>query len=209
MKTKLLALLLVFLFAKLSIAQTTETISIDWSFNSTPTSSGNANSSRTIEIGDTVTWVWYASGNHNVVRNGGTSSDAFNSGSTVGQGSTFSHTFNSVGTNDYVCSPHASIMFGTITVVPEGALSINDFELELNKFKLSPNPSKNNLNVEINYNSENDYFVEVYDVLGKQIFKTQLKRNITNINVSNWRSGVYLVKLSSDQTTLTKRFMKQ
>ncbi|MBT8243965.1 hypothetical protein [Winogradskyella sp.] len=58
----------------------------------------------------------------------GTSTGAFNSGSMVGLDSCFSHTFNSVGTNDYVCSPQASIMFGTITVLAEGALSNNDFE---------------------------------------------------------------------------------
>lgn len=209
MKTKLLTLLLVFLFVGFTLAQTTETISIDWSFNSTPTASGNANSSRTIEVGDTVTWVWYATGNHNVVRNGGTSTDTFNSGATVGPGSTFSHTFTSVGTNDYVCSPHSGSMFGTITVLAEGALSNDDFELEPNTFNLSPNPSKKDLNIEINYNFGNEYIVEVYDVLGKKIYRTQLKRDNTTINVSNWRSGIYLVKLSSDQTTFTKRFMKQ
>ncbi len=54
-----------------------------------------------------------------------------------------------------------------------------------------------------------DYNLEVYDVLGKQIYRGQLTSDDTSIDVTNWRSGVYLVKLSSDQSTQTKRFIKQ
>ena len=54
-----------------------------------------------------------------------------------------------------------------------------------------------------------DYNLEVYDVLGKQIYIDQLTSDDTSIDVTNWRSGIYLIKLSSDQSTQTKRFIKQ
>ena len=57
------------LMFSMSIAAQTENITIDWSFNSTPSATGNANSSRTIEVGDTVTWNWYSGGSHNVKSN--------------------------------------------------------------------------------------------------------------------------------------------
>lgn len=94
------------------VAQSTETITIDWSFNSTPSAISDANSSRTIEVGDTIIWDWYSGGNHNLVSNIG-SNESFNSGSLQGSGTTFSKIFNSTGASDYVCSPHSGNMFGT------------------------------------------------------------------------------------------------
>ena len=66
-----------------------------------------------------------------------------------------------------------------------------------------------NLNIGISYETSRDYNLEVYDVLGKQIYIDQLTSDDTSIDVTNWRSGIYLIKLSSDQSTQTKRFIKQ
>lgn len=88
-------------------------------------------------------------------------------------------------------------------------LSNEDFQLNPVRFNISPNPSNRDLNIGINYESTRNYNVEVFDVLGKQIYRGQLTKDDTSIDASNWRSGVYLVKLSSDQVTLTKRFVKQ
>ncbi len=57
---KKLLFILLFVFSVSVKAQVT--VNIDWSFGSTPSASGAANSSRTIEVGDTVTWNWYATG---------------------------------------------------------------------------------------------------------------------------------------------------
>lgn len=88
-------------------------------------------------------------------------------------------------------------------------LSTDDFQLNPAKFSISPNPSNSNLNIGIAYNISRNYAIEVYDVLGKQIYRGQLKKDNTSINATNWRPGVYLVKLSSDEFTETKRFIKQ
>ncbi|RNC86982.1 MAG: T9SS C-terminal target domain-containing protein [Winogradskyella sp.] len=88
-------------------------------------------------------------------------------------------------------------------------LSNDDFQLNPVRFTISPNPSSRNLNIGISYNASREYNIEAYDVLGKQIYRGQLFNNDTTIDVSNWRSGVYLVKLTSDEATQTKRFVKQ
>ncbi len=41
--------------------------------------------------------------------------------------------------------------------------------------------------------------LEVFDVLGKQIHKTTITQLETSIDVSHWKTGVYLVKMSNDK----------
>ena len=93
--------------------------------------------------------------------------------------------------------------------VANTVLSNEDFQLNLARFIISPNPAKRDFNIGIFYDASRDYNLEVFDVLGKQIYRGQLTSDDTSIDVTNWRSGVYLVKLSSDQSTQTKRFIKQ
>ncbi|RZN80928.1 MAG: T9SS type A sorting domain-containing protein [Winogradskyella sp.] len=88
-------------------------------------------------------------------------------------------------------------------------LSNENFQLNSVRFTISPNPSANDLNIGIFHDASRAYNLEVYDVLGKQIYRGQLTRDDTAIDVRNWRRGVYLVKLTSDQSTQTKRFIKQ
>lgn len=95
---------------------------------------------------------------------------------------------------------------GTVANV---VLNNEDFQLNPARFTISPNPSRIDLNVGITYDPSRTYNLEVYDVLGKQIYRGQLNKDNTAINSSNWKAGVYLVKLSSDEATLTKRFIKQ
>lgn len=194
----------------LSLSAQVETINIDWGFNSTPTAAGDANASRTIEIGDTVIWNWYSSGSHNVVRQAGSSSDSFSNGpGTFPQGTTFSHTFTSLGTNDYVCTPHAGIMFGTITVVAEGTLSTPTFEAPT-KFSIHPNPSSDVMNISIPTLTNEGLKLEVFDILGKKVYSQQLSELSYKVNIANWNSCMYLVRLMSpsQNITLTKRFVK-
>jgi hypothetical protein len=209
MKEKLLSFLFICLGFN-GFGQTTETITIDWSFNSTPSASGNANTNRTIEVGDTVTWNWFSTGNHNVVRNGGTSTDAFDSGTLTGPGSTFSHIFSALGTNTYVCEPHATTMFGTITVVAEGTLNVKIFEDVLAQIDLYPNPASTLLKIDIPRRIEGGVYLEVYDVLGKRIVVKEANNFNNTLNISNWSNGVYLMNISSNTTgkSVTKRFVK-
>ena len=76
------------------------------------------------------------------------------------------------------------------------------------QFTISPNPAKNKLNIKLSV-EKNDLKIEVYDVLGKRVHKGLISQLESSINVSNWKSGVYLVRLSNNKTTQTKRFIKQ
>lgn len=200
------------LITVLNVSAQTETIDIEWGFDSNPTADGNLNSSRTIEVGDTVTWTWVGNGNHNVQSNednSATNAESFSSGATVPAPNTFSYTFNVIGSTDYECNPHSTFMLGTITVVAEGTLSSPVIE-DPAKFTIYPNPGSEFINISIPKNINESLNLEVFDVLGKLVFKQQLNNLTSKINISKWNSGIYLVRLSTsdDAAKLTKRFVK-
>ena len=195
------------LSATLSLGAQTNA-NIDWGRNSTPSAAGNANSSRTIEVGGIVTWNWYAGGIHNV-QSEATANESFSS-DFFGMGETFSYQFNSIGTNDYICSPHPADMFGTITVVAVGTLNVQTFEDILNAINVYPNPASSNLKIDIPSKITGDVTIEVFDVLGKRIVVKQANKLSNSLDIANWNKGVYLMKISSNISgkSVTKRFVK-
>ena len=178
--------------------QATETYQISWAYGV-----NGAPASKTIEVGDTIEWVWADSMTHNVVSKAG-SSEVFDSGYHNGIGYTFPHTFTSVGVNDYQCDPHSFNMFGTITVVAEGTLGINDFSIEA--FSILPNPGKDLVKIEFP-KSITEASIEIFDVLGTRIYYGQNTLN-TLIDVSTWSNGLYLIKATSQNQIKTKRLIK-
>ena len=102
---------LILLFTIIITASSQTTITIDWGFDSTQVTG--------IEVGDTVIWDWYSSGTHNV-KTTPSAPMQFDSGY-FGKGKTFSYTFTEQGLYEYKCTRHVN-MYGTITVVAEGAL---------------------------------------------------------------------------------------
>ena len=87
-------------------------------------------------------------------------------------------------------------------------LSVENFE-DISKFSISPNPASLNLNIEIPGNVENAT-LKVFDLLGKKVLEREISGMQTmSVDVSNWNSGVYIVRVTSDDVTQTKRFIKQ
>ena len=77
------------------------------------------------------------------------------------------------------------------------------------QFSMSPNPATSNLKIVLPSNLTNSS-IEIYDMLARKIFDGKMiNTHFSIINVSAWNSGVYLVKVSNNNSTLTKRFIKQ
>ncbi|MBT8304815.1 MAG: T9SS type A sorting domain-containing protein [Bacteroidia bacterium] len=209
MKTRLL--LTFFLFSICLIyAQQTYTYTISWGFGSNPTQPNTAPNYtlRTIEVGDTIIWEWVGDGgSHNVVSTGGP--ESFDSGSTISTpGNTFSHTFTLLGDTSFECEPHSGNMNGIITVVPEGTLLSSDNFDDLSNFKITPNPGKEIMNIELPNNVQNAR-LQVFDVLGKQIINQEISGLESNLRVAEWNKGVYIVRVITGEQSQTKRFIKQ
>jgi hypothetical protein len=67
-----------------------------------------------------------------------------------------------------------------------------------------PNPVKNG-NLYITSDSSNAKSVAVYDILGKQVINTKTSNNA--VNVANLKSGAYIVKVTEDGKTDTRKLI--
>jgi hypothetical protein len=105
---------------------------------------------------------------------------------------------------DFVLQYHGAANRGA--TVASLTLSANSFQDQ--KFSISPNPAKNRLNITLPTGMANAK-VSVFNVLGKMVYSGEISNLNGSINITNWNSGVYLVKVSSNDITQTKRFIKQ
>lgn len=73
--------------------------------------------------------------------------------------------------------------------------------------KISPNPTKDFIVVSMPTNMI--FEIEIMDILGKTLLKSQVRENNIRLNVSSLQSGVYFAKVSSnDGNTIVKKFVK-
>lgn len=85
-------------------------------------------------------------------------------------------------------------------------ITLSQREFSLNQFKIIQNPSSSKLMLSL---SNSEVKLDVFDVLGKKILTKELSGLTSSIDVSKWNSGVYLIRVTSDTGTQTKRFLKQ
>ena len=82
-----------------------------------------------------------------------------------------------------------------------GALSVDNFSL--NTLSIYPNPTTSVLNIKMDSNLKS---ATIYSILGKKVLET----TSNNINTSNLNSGLYLIKIASENGSVaTKKFMKE
>lgn len=154
----------------------------------------------TIEVGDTVTWIWDDTVPHSVTNDSG-STEVFDSGVETGLGFTFSHTFTMPGVNPYGCDVH-SAMEGVITVEQIAGVEDN-FALSVNHF---PNPVINKLTVTSEF-SLTAY--QVYDILGKKVDVQAVEGTSIAIDMAQLNSGIYFVTVMSNDLQKTFKVVKK
>ncbi|MDC1244514.1 T9SS type A sorting domain-containing protein [Crocinitomicaceae bacterium] len=71
--------------------------------------------------------------------------------------------------------------------------------------KVYPNPALDFITIEIDSQNETD--VRVYDLLGALVHQAPVKSNMT-IDISQWKSGIYTLKLENTAHVLIKKFVK-
>jgi len=87
------------------------------------------------------------------------------------------------------------------------SLGIDDFKSHFN-FKIFPNPVTTEFKVDLP-NSIESANIDVFDILGKQIYSMVITSFNSVVEVSNWDNGTYLVRVSSGEYSQTKRIIKQ
>jgi hypothetical protein len=88
------------------------------------------------------------------------------------------------------------------TYVTSGTLRNNQFDIA--GLKVYPNPVTNGVvNVATDANGEKT--VAIFDVLGKQVLKTTTSNN--SLNVANLNAGVYIIKITEEGKTATRKLV--
>ncbi|WP_033959441.1 FG-GAP-like repeat-containing protein [Psychroserpens jangbogonensis] len=85
-------------------------------------------------------------------------------------------------------------------------LGVNDDELAPD-FMLSPNPTKNVLNITTGLQLENAFY-NIYDMSGRRVMTNNLNNSKT-IDVSQLTAGNYIISIVSENTIRNQKFIKQ
>jgi uncharacterized repeat protein (TIGR02543 family) len=93
-----------------------------------------------------------------------------------------------------------------VSAVDKNVLSADEYLKEIQNISIYPNPAKDKIKIFSNTTIEN---VLVYNVFGKLVYKSSEKLNSTTVDVSNFSSGIYFVKVFSDGFTKTKKIVKE
>lgn len=165
--------------------------------------------SLSIESGDNVTFV--IENMHNVIE---VSQVTWNAGGNTALPGGFTLPFGGgellpaqlpVGTHYYVCGPHADLgMKGIIIVGTATGIEVLPGQADISIF---PNPAFDFIRVK----AGNDFSGTQYSILdqhGIQMFSGKLESELTSVNISQLKNGVYLFQLEG-QKRRTIKFIKK
>ena len=79
-------------------------------------------------------------------------------------------------------------------------------ENTLDKVQIYPNPVTSG-KIYINAESTSTKTIELYDMLGKRIVFTEMNGYQKELNVSNLKAGVYILKLSEKNNSITRKIV--
>lgn len=156
--------------------------------------------SPTIEIGDTIKWIWTDSEQKSVTSLP-KSRENFDSGLLDGVDKSFSYTFSKAGITEYENEANPS-MVGKVTVAHK--LSLEDkFVKNLNFY---PNPVKNYLTISSLFKITG---YKIYNVLGSKVAEGNSLDRTTTIDITKLNSGLYFVKVFSNNMQSTLKIAKK
>lgn len=146
----------------------------------------------TLDVGETYSsYLW---------NNGATSKSITVSGDEYGIGT---HEFYVTATNSNSCSSS-----DTVHVTVSEVTGILELAFESSKVKIFPVPVQSNLNIEFSEMNKNVY-LNLFDVKGQLLTSNEIKSNLTQLNVSDLPTGVYLIKLINERDSETIRIIKE
>ena len=77
-----------------------------------------------------------------------------------------------------------------------------------------PNPSSNNVTVDFVLTENADVQLEVVDLSGRLVYKSEkqnysIGQHSVNLQSNQWRKGIYFIKLKANEKSKTVKFIKQ
>lgn len=89
-------------------------------------------------------------------------------------------------------------------VITQATLSLGDFEKE--SFAIFPNPAQNLVNIQ--NNQKNIEEIQLYDLTGRLLVNVRPESAFSQLNLSNLTNGLYLLKVTSEGKSVTKKIVK-
>ena len=86
-------------------------------------------------------------------------------------------------------------------------LSIVAMDAKNEPILLYPNPAQHDIHLNLGESSFQK--LEVIDMTGRKINDKVIESNVVDLNITNLQSGHYMIRLSGQDGTITKRFLKQ
>jgi hypothetical protein len=81
--------------------------------------------------------------------------------------------------------------------------------MEESTLNLYPNPASDLINFELNNSSDKEMKADIYDIQGRLIETINIAVNETTIDISRLEKGIYVLILSNEENTFTKKFIKE
>ncbi len=128
--------------------------------------------------------------------------DADDNALLIGLGETVQ--YNDDTSNSLNQNPDGSFSLAPPSAGTSNTLSVNQFETT--EFSVFPNPTSNSF-VTIKTKNNQPITVTAFDVLGKQVLNTVLIAD--PLDVSNLNAGVYILRLTQNEATTTKKLVIQ
>mgnify|MGYP005666489911 CR=1 FL=1 len=90
-------------------------------------------------------------------------------------------------------------------VTPQNTLSINNF-IDITA-SIFPNPAKDEIKISLN-NHHEVISASIVDITGKSVNTFDINSSETQLNITSLERGLYFIVLKTDNSTITKRFIK-
>jgi len=101
---------------------------------------------------------------------------------------------------------NGQLNFSELENCPETVTSVNDNKQEESGFlKVFPNPANNTLNIELQGDSKGQKQVLLYNSNGMIVYTDTFVGSTTQINVTEFKSGIYIVKVGSEANYVSSK----
>jgi hypothetical protein len=103
-----------------------------------------------------------------------------------------------------------NLYMADITTLPEMTLNVNKNIISNINIKVYPNPVSDKLKIDIqNVNNLKSTIISVYDTQGKLLLQQTITKQQTELNISEFAKGIYVVKVNNDKNTMVSKFVKE
>jgi hypothetical protein len=80
----------------------------------------------------------------------------------------------------------------------------------MENIKIYPNPATNKLTLDLKQIKDlHNTVISIYDIQGQLILQQAINEKQTELNISNFAKGLYIVKLNNDRLRLVSKFVKE